>query len=86
MYVFLLVGNWAFIFLHLEGFFKKHSPKKQKANVPHYLTYPQPHYLFPRKKNMPKGLGRTPGHGAARTRGLESPADTARRMAIFGVE
>lgn len=74
-----LLGNWAFIFLHLEGFLE--TLPKSKQIIFHYLTYPQPDPISPKKTR--KGLGRTPGHGAARTRGL-NPLDVARRMAIFG--
>lgn len=76
----MYVSSWKLgIYLSSRRRAFRNTPKKQKANVPHYLTYPQPDP----KKSMPKGLGRTPGHGAARTRGLESPADMARRMATF---
>lgn len=46
-----LLGNWAFIFLYLEGFFKKTLPKSNKENI-HYLTYPQPDPISPPKKHQ----------------------------------
>lgn len=52
IYVFLLLGNWAFIFLHLEGFKKKTLPKNKQKN-----SFPLPHLppnlptISPPKKN-----------------------------------
>ena len=86
IYIYVYISSWKLgIYLSsLRRGFLKNTPKKQKKQI-HYLTYPQPDPISP-NKNIPKGLGRTPGHGAARTRGLNPRQTWPGRMAIFGVE